>query len=188
MNETCRILVICSANLCRSVTAVEYARRAVENSGRLSTKWTFESAGTEVVRGQRLPSAIAETMDALGVPRRAVPVGVTEDLVRSAHIVLTAERRHRAIVARRFPFAVRYTYTLLQFARLVEAGRLARPELTALSCPDLLSLARSGVSSVQPVDDATIDIVDPVATGSHAAMRECAESVERAFQRIFEIR
>lgn len=168
------VLFVCSANLCRSVTAAEYARRAVDELPATRTGWQIASAGTDVHPDNRLPPEIASTMEELGISSRRSPQALSEPIVRDADLILTAERHHRATVARRFPYAVRYTYTLLDFERLLRAGRAAAPAADEL---DLHDLVRIGRSHVLPVDDPTIDIGDPVARPSPEAMRECAASI-----------
>jgi protein-tyrosine phosphatase len=124
-------------------------------------------------------------MDELDIPRRPEPLMLTEEYARSADLILTAERHHRAVVAGRFPFAVRRTFTLLEFARLIAAGRRAVTSPVVRSPDDLLELARIGRSHVQPVDDTSIDIGDPVAARSVQAMTICSDTISRAVETIF---
>ena len=184
MKRSVEVLFVCSANLCRSVTAAEYARRAA--SDLLDPiEWRFESAGTDVRPGQRLPAAVRSTMEELGIPVTTQPRLIDEQVVRSADVILTAERSHRARVASWFPFAVRSVFTLLQFADLVEAGRVGAMQERTLDRPsDLRELARIGRVDVQPRDDATIDISDPVSAGTAAAMVGCADLIADAVRRI----
>lgn len=189
MKQQFRVLFICSANLCRSVTAAEYARRAALAHRSCSDDdcpidWRIESAGTNASPGSGLPARISSTMMDLGIPRREAVVMVDETLARSADLILTAERHHRAAVARRFPFAVRYTFTLLQFAHLLDAGCTATGVSSVSNGRDLLRLAQVGRSSTQPIDDESIDISDPVEIGSEEAMVRSAELIRGAIDRI----
>lgn len=186
MSQPFRVLFVCSANLCRSVTAAEFARRCAERIDPTTVGWAFESAGTDVAPGMRLPPEIARQMRELEIPLRDRPRPVSEISVREADLILTAERYHRAVIAQRFPFAVRRTYTLLQFAQLVDAGRLAEPEVAGEGPAGLHDLARTGRSHVHAMDDETIDIGDPVRSGSAAAMIECAGTISSALERIFD--
>ena len=178
------ILFVCSANLCRSVTAAEYARRAALDSP-VSVEWRIETAGTDVHQGQRLPPMVESAMEDLGIPVTGTPRLVDERAARSADLILTAERSHRAKVARWFPFAVRSTFTLLQFADLVEVGRVTVARGRAVDdLYDLRELARIGRSEMQPRDDASIDIIDPVAAGTSRSMIDCADVIANAIGRI----
>lgn len=178
------VLFVCTANLCRSVTAAEFARRQLQERTTGKVRWSIESAGTNVQPDQRLPPRIDSTMRELGIPRRSQPRPLTEADVRSARLILTAERHHRARVVERYPFAVRSTFTLLQFARLVTAGRDATGAGPTPDVDGLLTLARLGRAQVQPTEDATIDIVDPVTEGSASAMLRCADLIAGAVDEI----
>jgi protein-tyrosine phosphatase len=182
MTEPIRVLFVCSANLCRSVTAAEYATRAAQRSSSGLT-WQFDSAGTHVSSDQGLPPEVARAMESLGIPIDRRPVLVSEEQARSADVILTAERFHRGVLAQRFPFTVRSVFTLLQFTRLLEAG--AGPDLARLvhGGDDLLRLTRIGRSAIAPAEDESIDIGDPVAVRTEAAMLRCAEIVEAAVDR-----
>jgi protein-tyrosine phosphatase len=178
------ILFVCSANLCRSVTAQAYAHRAALDSHQ-PVEWRFESAGTDVRPGQRLPAAVESAMEELRIPVTGRPRLIDEHAARSADLILTAERTHRATVARWFPFAVRSTFTLLQFANLVEAGRLAMTEGQPFDDPsDLHEIARIGRADIQPREDESIDIGDPVAARTAASMIDCANVIADAIGRI----
>lgn len=177
--QSVNILFVCSANLCRSVTAAEFARRAAGPLTASPVRWRFASAGVHVVPGQRLPARTESAMRDLGIPVHHRPRPVDESSVRTADLILTAERTHRGKVVERFPFAVRSTYTLLQFARLVEAGRAAAGDDVELS-----RLAQIGQANVQALEDDTIDIADPVGDNTTTSMLHCAELIEIAIEQI----
>jgi protein-tyrosine phosphatase len=179
VKQPCRVLFVCSANLCRSVIAAEYARRAIANKPSSPLEWYVTSAGTDVGPNQGLPPKVAQAMKQLDVAPRDQPLLVSEAYVQSADVILTAEQYHRAVIARRFPFAIRYTFTLLEFARLFKAGRDASPNATVHDSNDLLTLARSGRGHVHGSDD-TIDIPDPIAARSGKAVINCARTIEAA--------
>lgn len=96
---------------------------------------------------------------------------LTEELVSTADLVLTATRDHRSAVVALYPRAARYSYTLTQFARLVAAS--AEAGIPADSAPDLDT--RAGVKlralvaevaanrgfSPPPAQAADDDIEDP---------------------------
>jgi len=182
VGEAIRVLFVCSANLCRSVTAAEYARRATFEH---PSEWYLESAGTDVTPGQRLPRAVAETMHELGIPPRDHPLMLTQAQARTADLILTAERQHRTIVVSRFPFAVRRTFTMLEFARLLDAARRSTTPSIVHCSADLHELARVGRSLVPSLDGPSIDIGDPVAARSSEAMKDCADAIRGAIATIF---
>lgn len=187
MKQPIRILFVCSANLCRSVTAAEYARRVAQRHRSCPDRlcpleWRLESVGTAVSPGQALPPSVADEMIALGIPPRQRPTMISEEYVRSADVILTAERHHRATVVTRYPFAVRYAFTLLQFAYLLDN----EPGASRISSTGnaLLDLARIGQSTAPPVDDNSIDIADPVALRSAEAMHEASRAISTAVHTI----
>jgi protein-tyrosine phosphatase len=111
------ILVVCTGNICRSPLA-EQLLRARFAASRLDV--TVSSAGTGAVAGASMtPEAAELTMNYGGAPARHQARQLTETLVADADLVLTATREHRHAVAMLHPRAARYTYTLVQFARLV---------------------------------------------------------------------
>lgn len=179
--EQCRILFVCSANLCRSVTAATLARRIADEHPSKHMKWLFESAGTDVHPHNSLPRDVERAMADLDLPVRHRAQAVNGPLVRSADLILTAERDHRTALARPYPFTVQYTFTLLQFARLIEAGRDATGDDEIRSRHHLFDLTRLGRACVPPggADD---DIPDPVAARSRRAMHDCATTTEHALR------
>jgi protein-tyrosine phosphatase len=175
---------VCSANLCRSVIAAEYARRAAASHPTSPLEWQIASAGTDVAPGQGVPPRVARAMRRLDIGTPEQQHLVAEADVRSAHVILTAERYHRAVIARRFPFAVRYTFTLLEFARYLEAGRAALPEFAVRESADLLTLVRHARGHVHLPADAVIDIADPLEARSGKAVVACARTIEAAIAKI----
>jgi protein-tyrosine phosphatase len=161
------VLFVCTGNICRSPLAEQLFRsRTVGGGVLLSTS----SAGTDARVGERMtPQAAALSLRYGGDPsqHRAVPIGAA--LIRESGLILTATRRHRAEVVSLVPRASRYTFTLREFARLVEAPRetdaVGQPAIRTGPGFDLEEFVRDAASlrghgPVMPTaaDD---DIVDP---------------------------
>lgn len=178
------ILAVCTGNICRS-PAVERLLRALlpEGSG-----VRVESAGFGSAEGVPMDPTMAALVRAEG----GVTAGfgsrwVTEEQVHDADLVLALTRAHRTRVVGWHPPAVRYAFTLREFARLgaqidrgelegharaVAAGRRSGTEGTEstegteggprpadrLSALIPLAAARRGQHPVRPEDD---DVVDP---------------------------
>ncbi|MEZ5168820.1 MAG: hypothetical protein R2695_20925 [Acidimicrobiales bacterium] len=88
-----RILVVCTANICRSVMAERFLRRDLE---RLAPPWTVEvlSAGF-LTEGEPASSTVIEVLDERGLDARDHRSRrVDETLLESADLVVTMERRH----------------------------------------------------------------------------------------------
>ena len=80
------------------------------------------SAGSRAMVGDPMtPEATAVSRRHGGGDEAHVAQQLTEQLVSTADLVLTASREHRSAVVGLHPRAARYSYTLNQFARLLEA-------------------------------------------------------------------
>lgn len=139
-----RILVVCTANICRSPVAEAALRAALEGSG-----IEVSSAGTHAEHGRGADPVAAEYVRReLG--RRLVHHArlLTPELAGAADLVLTMTSAQRTLVAELAPRAVRRTFTLRELAKIVEvlpeagaaedlrafaqrSGRLRRTALTA---------------------------------------------------------
>ena len=111
---TFSILTVCTGNICRS-PAVERMLAATMPAGvRVS------SAGTGAVVGAPVSPEMARLMLGDGVsPEGFVARQVSPSIVAEADLVLALTRAHRSAVVRLRPAAVRRTFTLLEFARIV---------------------------------------------------------------------
>jgi protein-tyrosine phosphatase len=112
------VLFVCTGNICRSPLAEQLFRMHMEAS-RLGV--TASSAGTGVRAGEPMTAqAAALSLGYGGDPssHRAMPIDSV--LIRESSLILTATRTHRAEVVSLVPRASRYTFTLREFARLVE--------------------------------------------------------------------
>lgn len=129
------ILVVCTANICRSPMIERMLRhRLQERLGDEARRFAVTSAGTwghdQTQMHQFSERVLTEHgMDAADF----MPRELAEQMVGAADLVLTAARDHRAAVVTLVPRASRRAFTLLEFARLL-----------------------------RPVDPADIDATDPV--------------------------
>jgi protein-tyrosine phosphatase len=182
------ILVVCTGNQCRSPvaehvvreTAHEFAaaRRAGSAGGRGRTagralgsagEYRLEvmSAGTQGTVGQPIHALTARAMQVAGlsVPEHS-SAPLTADAVRAADLILTAERTHRTMAAAMADGAAARTFTLLEFAALLddvmqEGEALTPPELVQ-ACAQVRA-GRRGLGWSDP----RWDLPDPI-TGDAA--------------------
>lgn len=179
-----RVLIVCTANHCRSPIAEQLLVSAAAERLTAPEQWAVESAGTDIPGPWPLhPSAsevLAERLPAVAehYSRQLKPA-----MIQRADLILTATRKHRGIVVSSVPAAVGRTFTILQFARLCEqvspitavepgeAGRL------------LVVEAKLARSSLQPVPGEDDDLPDPMGRGL-AEFEVCADRLQDAVDRI----
>jgi len=157
------VLVVCTGNICRSPLAEQLLRARFDAAG---LPITVHSAGTMAVVGHDMTpqaAAISRELGGEGEGHHSARQ-LTEALVESADLVLTATRQHRHEVVAMHPRAVRYAYTLTQFAHLVEALELDElaPTGTPADLPALLAeVAATRGFAVPHANPDVDDIVDP---------------------------
>ncbi len=108
---------------------------------------------------------------------------VTKSIVESSDLILTMTDAQRSWLVRSFPQAVRKTYLLTQFSRLVAAtpnpGEIAPAEWG----PSLLARAGEGRALAQPLVVGR-DIEDPVGRRLRQ-FQNCAATIEQRVQSLF---
>ncbi|WP_423917964.1 low molecular weight phosphatase family protein [Frigoribacterium sp. 2-23] len=171
------ILTVCTGNICRSPLAEQLLTARLADS---VTPFVVMSAGTMAQSGQAMDATAAEMSRAYGgTPADHEATYLTEMLVESADLVLTAGRDHRAAAVRLSPRASRRTFTLTQFAHLVEGadpGELAAAE-DPTQIVRLIASLRGMVAPFEHADDE--DVVDPYRRGQ-AVHERAAADIDRA--------
>jgi protein-tyrosine phosphatase len=161
------ILTVCSGNLCRSPLAEQLLRAGL-------AQWpevTVSSAGTIGMTGAAMPEqAAALSRQFGGDPSAHVARELIPEHLREANLVFAMSREHRRAIVELVPPAIRYTFTIREFARLVAGvndGHLnAAAELPgddiAGRFTTLIGFAASQRGSVAPAAGAADDdVVDP---------------------------
>jgi protein-tyrosine phosphatase len=149
------ILVVCSGNICRSPLAEQLLRARLAGA---ADRFHLSSAGTIADDGVPMTNQAA----ALSTQYGGAPAGhrsrlLTAVQIESADLVLTATRAHRAAVVSLVPRASRYTFTLKEFAALVDS--LDHEDLASLTDPaSVIEAAAAQRGYAQHDDD---DIEDP---------------------------
>jgi protein-tyrosine phosphatase len=151
------ILCVCSGNVCRSPAAERLL------AARLGPEVSVTSAGTLGLVGRPIDPMMVAHLVALDIPDVGFTSrGLTASDVRGADLVLGMTREHRAAAVELVPAAVRRTFTLLEFARLIatiEREELSHPTVTdRLRAAVPLAAARRH-RAPGPVD--ADDVVDP---------------------------
>lgn len=186
-----RVLFVCTGNICRSAIA-EQVFRARYGSDQIR----FSSAGTGALVGAAMPEQAAEISRHLGGnPDQHSGRQLTKDIVAESELVIALTRDHRSEIVRTHPRANRYSFTLREFARVLESYTRddeAKPLTRAATLAETL---RSGIPLIAaqrgyadapatPDDD---DVIDPYRRPQEIYDRAGAE-ISDAIDRIaFEI-
>lgn len=185
-----KLLVVCTANLCRSPLAERLWRQALtERLGVAAERFEISSAGTKSQPGTGMhPHAEAVLreweIDATGFQPRLL----TSEQLSGADLILTAERAHRSVCVVTAPATIRRCFTVHQFARLVE---LVDPAAITATDPvarmrALLNEAFAARSRTQPLAPEEEDLPDPV-NQRPAVFSTCAVTLQGAFARTVEL-
>lgn len=164
------ILTVCTGNICRS-PAVEYLLREA-----LDTSVRIHSAGTGAVVGHPVEPAMAALlrMDTSEFAARQL----TPSIVRESDLILALTRDHRSAAAALLPAALRRTFTLREFARLVAMPEVLDEAPVYTDSERLLQLAADSAKlrgQARVADASEDDIADPYRLPDEAFARAYAE-------------
>ncbi len=181
---TFRVLVICTANHCRSPIGEQLlAHDAGERFGARGD-WLIESAGTDIPGRWPLhpyaATVLAERLPEVS-PHESVQMGPA--MIARADLVLTATRQHRSAVVTTLPAAIGRTFTILQFARLCDQVQSISASDTGDLGRELVVQAKLARSMVQPVPGEQDDLPDPMGKGVQE-FRLCADRLQNSVDRI----
>jgi protein-tyrosine phosphatase len=185
-----RILFVCTGNICRSpmgqMMLASRMRSALGDDAARLVEVT--SAGTYGLIGHPIEPDALSALDELGVvPDEFAARELARDIVEQQDLVLTATREHRAAAVSMLPRASRWTFTIREFARLVDAvdvqdsdGKVRDPVARARALIDAAASQRGYVRAASPADD---DVADPYRR-SIDAFRVAAQQIDEATQLI----
>jgi protein-tyrosine phosphatase len=111
-----RILFVCTGNICRSPLAEKLLASRIRDSG---SGFVTSSAGLMAVVGASMepqPSAIALRH---GAEPSHAGTQLTAAIAASSTLILTMTREQRSELAREYPAALRRTFTLAEFTRIL---------------------------------------------------------------------
>lgn len=171
------VLFVCTANQCRSPLAENLFRAALRD---VDIDWAVSSAGVRGRDGKRMHEHASAVLEERSIPhedwrsRR-----LTAQQIAAADLVLAAEVAHRKVAVTMHPAAVRYSFTLLQFARLLSLADESprRPQ----SGQELIRHAELARSRPQSRDEHLIDLADPIGEGIDK-FRSTADRIDEALR------
>jgi protein-tyrosine phosphatase len=155
--EVFSILAVCTGNVCRSPAVERLLAR------RLGPTVSVSSAGTHALVGHAISEPMAALLRGDGLePDPFEARRLSEQMLEEADLVLPMTRAQRSLVVELWPAAVRRTFTLREFARLLSwvdpsALPMGTPaERLRAAIP--LATAERGRERTSPDED---DVVDP---------------------------
>jgi protein-tyrosine phosphatase len=155
--EPFSILAVCTGNVCRS-PAVERLL-----ASKLGPTVTVSSAGTHALVGDPISDPMAALLlDSGFEPDSFEARRLSDHMLKEADLILSMTRAQRGLVVELWPAAVRRTFTLREFARLLNwvdpAALPAGPLVERLRAAVPLAAAGRGRERMSSGED---DVVDP---------------------------
>lgn len=166
------ILCVCTGNVCRSPAAERLLLRHLPSTVSVS------SAGTHALSGEPVWPPIADLLRSAGAdPSGFEARQVTPSMISAADLILVMSTEHRAATLELAPAAVRKTFTLREFGRLITAVQMK--ELNADSTEErILATIPAVAAQRRPVPDNSVnDVIDPY--------RRSAAVCQQAFSEIY---
>jgi protein-tyrosine phosphatase len=175
-----RILTVCTGNICRSPVAERLLRAGLGDAVAVS------SAGVRAVVGEPIHPGMVALLEQSGIRAdRFAARQVASGDVGAADLVLGLTREHRARLVQEAPAALRRSFTLLEFARIVTSPDLAPvaagPLDIRLRALVLLAARHRTPASLADSDD----VPDPYGHGSaeyelaYGLIRDAVDTVVR---------
>jgi low molecular weight protein-tyrosine phosphatase len=154
---TFSILTVCTGNVCRSPAVERLLARD------LGPTVFVSSAGTHALVGQPISEPMARLLRDNGAETGAFTARrLTESLVKDADLILTLTRAQRSLVVELWPPAVRRTFTLREFSRLLDQiDRSALPEGNPAERLRAVMPAASAQRGRRRVSAQADDVIDP---------------------------
>lgn len=182
------IVVVCTANICRSPIAERLLRHSLDNDAwrlQRDVPIVVRSAGTRAT-DRPLPADTVGELVRLGLSTaQHTPVLLDASVLADADLVLGLTREHRRSIVRVAPRMATRSFTLVEYARIMNFIRTERatsiPPYDALAAGDFLreltALAARLRGSMPPQGDPDdLDIEDPYNRGT-AVYRRVADRI-----------
>lgn len=185
-----RVLIVCTGNLCRSPMAQAALRSGLD--ARLAPsdarRLLVESAGVRAPQAAPLERNTFRVLNERGIQLDGFASRQLQlSMVESAGLVLTASRSQRLVIGQEMPAAYGRTYTLREFADLLQEVDPARlPVDPVHRAAQVVTLAREIRGVRAPLLPDQIDIDDPIGQRL-PAFRRCLDTVLAAVAPILSV-
>ncbi|WP_308492921.1 arsenate reductase/protein-tyrosine-phosphatase family protein [Microbacterium terrisoli] len=173
MTDRFRIVTVCEGNVHRSPLAETMLRRWAQwyLPGSVSTHVEVSSAGLQAVVGAPMGSRVQSMARALGADGSAhVSQQLTDAMISTADLVLTASTRQRSSVLQRVPAALKRTYTMREAGAAAELIPAHEPVYSVAGLRDL-------VAHLSHVRRPAGDIIDPHGRDEDAYLQMAREEI-----------
>lgn len=148
------VLVVCTANICRSPVGAALLKESVASSGIV-----VKSAGTHAVVGLGpVPEAVNYVHRRTGTVLRGTGTQLTRRYAEGADLILTMTEAQRTSVVQRAPSALRRVFTLRQFVRIAPYLPEGSFYPSVIAVAEAVARFRVLAGPVEPIGD---DIEDP---------------------------
>lgn len=152
------VLVVCTANICRSPLAERMLQEGFDDIA--PGQFLVSSAGTHGLTGRGVEPRISEIAAGLGQSMSHFTArALTPELIHEADLILTMTREHRSYVVQMVPAALKRTFTIREFARILPHVPIERGAIPAQRWHSLVVLAQRHRRSPEAL--ASDDVVDP---------------------------
>lgn len=140
------VLGVCTANICRSPIIETVLRDQLDDD-----YYEVASAGVRGWNDKPMEAMAAMELMRLGLtPGTFRSHPINDYLVDSASLILTATTGHRSEILGTAPEALRRTFTLVEFAQLVESVEADDPASLVAEAARLRSRARGNLDVIDP--------------------------------------
>lgn len=177
------ILIVCTANLCRSPIA-QHLLASTLSEWKGDGEWIISSAGVSAADQLPMHKFAREVLARRGsYDEQFRTRRLSRSLLEDADLVLTATRQHRSDVARMVPAVMQRLFTIRQFGFLLAHSDVVKPAHNAHAVGNALiasAISARGRVAARTIDD---DLQDPVSRPVRA-FEHCAKLIQSDFEQL----
>lgn len=177
-DRVAELVVVCTANICRSPLAEAMLARAAEERLGPDAPVHVSSSGVHGLAGERAAPLSVEEARHRGLDLSRHTARVTDELgVWRADLVLTMTESHRGRIVRLLPAVARSTFTIREFARLTAALKPVEAELPVRERVRFVTRLAHGARAYVARPPGREDVADPYG-GPRAGYVATADELE----------